>query len=365
MKATRFFALLAAAATLGTACETTETPGEDDKGNKPDTTTIELSVDNDLPSIEEQITFTVTHNGEDVTAQSTIYNAADNSVVSNPYTTPSETCSLEFYAQWGFYESDRISVEVSTGDNFNHRVLLVDHSGTNCPNCPRMMAALKALSEDSKYHRRYNEVVCHTYNSSDPASSTDAYTISNYYRTNIDPSFGYPRLFFNFCHMESASGGQTPAIGRDNIIKEIDKLWKVAADAGIKASSTFEGDNLVVDVEVTSKKEQEYRVAVWLLEDGISARQNGGYEPWMNTHNNAVRRISAGSAEDLSGESLGTIAVDGVATKKISLEVNSGWKRENLKALIIVSAPNAVGGKYEVVNTALCPAAGSVDYEYR
>lgn len=363
MKTTRFFALLAAVATLGAACESGDKSEPD--GSKPDATTIELTVDNLLPSIDEQITFTVKRNGEDVTSEATIYKVDDNTVVSNPYTTPSEACTLEFYAQWGFYESNHITVEVSTGDNFNHRVLLIDQTGTNCPNCPRMMAMLHKLAEDTKYQLRYNEAICHTYNSSDPASSTDAYTIAAYLRENIT-SFGYPRLFYNFRHPNTTSGAPSATGGRDNIIAEIDALWKPAADAGIKASSAFEGTQLVVDVEVTSKKEQEYHVVVWLLEDNISGRQNGGYEEWMHIHNNAVRRISAGSSSDLSGESLGTIAVDGTATKKISLTVDGGWERDNLKALIIVSAPNdKYDNNYEVVNTAICPAGGSVDYEYR
>lgn len=362
MKATRFFALLAAVATLGAACESGEKP---QGGNKPDATTIKLNVDNDLPSIDEQITFTVTCNGEDVTAEATIYNIEGNTVVSNPYTTPSEACTLEFYAQWGFYESEPITVEVSTGDNFNHRVLLIDQTGTNCPNCPRMMAMLHELAADTKYARRYSEAICHTFNSSDPASSTDAYTIASYLRENIT-TFGYPRLFYNFRYPNTTSGAVSATAGRDNIIAEIDAQWKPAADAGIKASSAFEGNQLVVDVEVTSKKEQEYHIVVWLLEDGISGRQNGGYEEWMNIHNNAVRRISAGSSSDLSGESLGTIAVDGTATKQISLAVDGGWQRDNLKALIIVSAPDAkYNNNYEVVNTAVCPAGGSVEYEYR
>lgn len=360
MRITKLFAFVAAASLLSVACELTTSGGEE---QKPDTTTITLTTSSDIVGIDSELTFTVVKGEEDVTAQCTFYNAATNEVVSNPFTAPMEECVMEFYATWGFYQSNTVAVEVTTGDNFNHRVLLVDHTGTGCPNCPNMIAMLKALSENSQYHHRYNEAVCHTYNSSDPASSTDAYTVSSYYSQNVT-TFGYPRLFYNLRNESTTSGHPNTTDGTKNIMAQIDKLWKRGADAGIKASSTIEGNQLVVDVEVTSKVEQNYRVVVWVLEDGIYGYQNGARKDWMNTHNNALRRISSGSVSELSGEDMGVIAVDGVATKRITTSLESSWKKQNLKALIIISAPNK-DGNYEVVNTAVCPANGSIDYEYR
>lgn len=360
MRITKLFAFVAAAALFSVACEPITGGGEE---QKPDTTTITLSVDNSVVGIDSAVTFTVMNGEEDVTSECTFYNAATDEVVSNPYTTPMEEGIFEFYATWGFYQSNTVAVEVTTGNNFNHRVLLIDHTGTNCPNCPNMIAMLKALNENSQYHHRCNEAVCHTYNSTDPAYSGDAYTVSSYYSQNI-VSFGYPRLFYNFRNTTTTSGHPNTTDGVKNIMAEIDKLWKRAADAGIKATSAINGNQLVVDIEVTSKVEQNYHAVVWVLEDGIYGYQNGARYDWMNTHNNALRRISSGSVSELSGEDMGVIAVDGVASKRITTSLDSSWKKQNLKALIIISAPNK-DGKYEVVNTAVCPANGSIDYEYR
>ncbi len=361
MKITKLLASIAVVSLFGVACDTTGEGGG--KEPQPDTTTILLTVDKEMPGIDTEITFTVMKGEEDITASCTFYNAATNEVVTNPFTTPSESCAMEFYATWGFYQSNTVSVEVSTGDNFNHRILLVDNTGTGCPNCPNMIAMLKALSEDARYHLRYSEAVCHTYNSYDPAWSSDAVTITKYYKENI-ASFGYPQVLYNFQFVAQTPGHPNKETGAANIKAMIDEIWKIAADAGIKATSAIEGNSMVVDVEVTSKVEQNYHVAVWVLEDNIYGKQANAYYDWMNTHHNAVRRISAGSTADLSGEDMGVIAVDGVATKRITASLESGWNKSNLKALIIISAPNK-DGKYEVVNTAVCPGNGSVDYEYR
>lgn len=360
MRITKLFAFVAAAALLSVACELTTSGGEE---QKPDTTTITLTTSSDIVGIDSELTFTVVKGEEDVTSECTFYNAATDEVVSNPFTAPMEECVMEFYATWGFYQSNTVAVEVTTGDNFNHRVLLVDHTGTGCPNCPNMIAMLKALSENSQYHHRCNEAVCHTFNNNDPAYSGDAFTVSSYYSQNVT-TFGYPRLFYNLRNESTTSGHPNAADGAKNIMAQIDKLWKRAADAGIKATSTIEGNQLVVDIEVTSKVEQNYHAVVWVLEDGIYGYQNGARYDWMNTHNNALRRISSGSESELSGEDMGVIAVDGVATKRITTSLDGSWKKQNLKALIIISAPNK-DGNYEVVNTAVCPANGSIDYEYR
>lgn len=359
MKITKFFTFIAAIAAFAVACDS----GENQKNPEPDTNLLTIEAEEPTVRIDQQLGFTVKFNGEDVTSEATIYNLADNSVVENPFTAPSEVCEFQFYATYGFYESEPITVEVVTGTDFNHRILLVDHTGTGCPNCPFMMNMLKALSE-TNYHKRYNEAIEHSYNGSDPASSDDAYTLFYYYK-KIGVT-GYPNLTYNFNHDVVTGGNPVTKTGVGWLKAEIDKLWKPAADAGIKASSKFEGNNVVVDVEVTSKVEQNYHITAWLLEDNIYGRQSNAKEEWQNTHNNAVRRISAGDQNDLSGEDMGTIAVDGIGTKQISIAVDSNWNRDNLKVLIIISAPSSEhGGKYEVVNTAVCPANGSIDYEYR
>ena len=111
MRITKLFAFVAAAALFSVACEPITGGGEE---QKPDTTTITLSVDNSVVGIDSAVTFTVMNGEEDVTSECTFYNAATDEVVSNPYTTPMEEGIFEFYATWGFYQSNTVAVEVTT-----------------------------------------------------------------------------------------------------------------------------------------------------------------------------------------------------------------------------------------------------------
>jgi len=40
--------------------------------------------------------------------------------------------------------------------SFAHRIMLLQHTGTYCPNCPRLMSSLKELSEDDDLFRHFS-----------------------------------------------------------------------------------------------------------------------------------------------------------------------------------------------------------------
>jgi hypothetical protein len=105
-------------------------------------------------------------------------------------------------------------------------------------------------------------------------------------------------------------------------------------------------------------------VTAWVLENDIySPNQSGASSVLHRTYNHVLRAIGgAYSSSDISGDALGRIAAGKTATKSFTIDLNSSWVKSNLEVLVIVSAPNA-NGEYEVVNTALCPANGSCDYE--
>lgn len=369
MKITKFFALMFATASV-VACEKSSTP---DTPPAPEPIPGDLVLKASKTSVEvgQEITFTATIDSEDVTATSVIYNAANNEVVTNPYTAEAEG-DMYFYAKNGDKQSNTVNVTVVAAkpkpapDAFQHRVLLVDHTGNQCPNCPRMTRGLKYLAE-TEYHSRYNEVTSHTYTSSDPAYSSDAETLTNCY-PNVT---GYPNLTYNLYCPTVTGATSWDKTTAQRIQGEIDKLWKpLGADAGAKVSvSEVSGGQITVDIEVMANVAQKYRVSAWVLEDNIYAYQSGreSSESWMDYHNNCVRSVQAGkrAAYDLSGEDLGELAVKGTATKQFNIAIGSGWNSDNLKVLVLITAPNSnYGGNFEVVNTVLCPVGESVDYEY-
>ena len=77
--------------------------------------------------------------------------------------------------------------------SFAHRIMLLQHTGTYCPNCPKLMESLKALSENQAYADKYQHVAAHSYNADgDPAYSQAAANLSQAFCSGY-----YPELTFN------------------------------------------------------------------------------------------------------------------------------------------------------------------------
>ena len=360
MKITKFFALaLAALSFVGCGGETPE------QGVQPSGDAV-LVANNNSVEVNTPIEFTVTSSdGTDLTADAVIYDKShDYVVVENPYT-PTMDGEYEFYAVVGNIITPTIKVNVvptipalpedaqPANTSFNHRILLVDHTGNTCGYCPKMMEALKTVSETGDYHSKYYEAMAHTYSTGDPAYSGAASVVSNHFGVNA-----YPTLTYNFYH------GTTSSYNDAHIMGQIDALWKAeGADAGIAAAVTVASTSVIVNTEVKAAVANDYHITAWLLEDGIYAKQTNASAEWMSTHNNAIRQRVV--SDDITGVDLGAIAVGETKSTALTLKiVGNKWVRENFKVMLIVSAKNA-NGKFDVANVVVCPANDVVTYDYK
>lgn len=357
MRFTKFIALFACAALAFASCE--PKPNNSSEGGAKLTATPQsLEVNN-------PISFTlIAEDGTDITSEATIFDKSHDFVeVPNPFT-PTEDGKYEFYAVAGNIITESIFVNVlpaipalpadpnEASTSFNHRILLVDHTGNTCGYCPQMMEALKSVEETDDYHSKYYEAMSHSYSNQDPAQSSAAFAVSSYFGVS-----NYPTLTYNFVYSITSSFNDA------HIMQQIDALWKESADAGIAASASLATNSVIVNAEIKAAVENEYRITAWLLEDGIYAKQTNAKEEWMNTHNNAIRQ--AATTDPISGTDLGTIKTGEKASLAMSLEITTNnWNRDNFKVMVIASAKNE-RGKFEVVNVALCPVGGSVVYDYK
>lgn len=239
--------------------------------------------------------------------------------------------------------------------SFAHRIVLLQHTGTYCPNCPALMASLKILAEDKSYVDKYHHVAAHSYNEEgDPAYSTAAANLSQAFCSGY-----YPELTFNLTKENTGT-----SLSVETIKNCIDELHQETADVGISAAAVLTGNSLGVNVQVKAAKDNQYRVAVWVLEDGIRGKQEGAYEDWMSTHGNAIRAM-AGTSLNLRiyGEKVGALSAGQTAEKSFVIEFDVSWEKENCKVLVVVNAAQK-DGRYDLANCALCPIGGSVNYKY-
>ena len=141
--------------------------------------------------------------------------------------------------------------------SFSHRIMLLQHTGTYCPNCPNLMTSLKELAQDNEYLNKYIHVASHSYNEDgDRAYSEAAAKISQAFCSGY-----YPELTFN---LTSESTGTS--IAASTIKSMIDGLHKETADVGIAAAAKIMNDgNLGIVAEIKTAVEKNYRIAVWLL----------------------------------------------------------------------------------------------------
>ena len=267
----------------------------------------------------------------------------------------------DYIVGYDFEAGEGPDIPVDDVLTFNHRILLIDHTGVNCGNCPRVMDGLAALAE-TEVHNHYNEVCVHgggfAPSGSDNAYSDAATVVDKFYEV-----YGYPDIRFNFYDGEGNIGNVTQFVAQNT--EYINSLVKRdGADAGIAVSAELYYTDIYVDIDVKAAVEQEYKVTAWLLENNIyNPQQRGASKESHKIHNHALRNIGGTySADDLSGEYLGKMLRGEEKSYNFNIGVlGSSWETANMEVLVIVSAKNS-DGLFEVVNTALCPVNTWVDY---
>ncbi len=303
----------------------------------------------------------------DVTSSSDIYSNATQALLEGNVFTTIKSGEYTFYAMYGLSISPEIKVSATTeivkipadpqaeSTSFKHRMLLVQHTGTNCPNCPRMMDSLKELAKDEAYNGLYTHVASHSYNENgvgDEAYSPAAVTLSGEFCSGF-----YPDLTFNLTKENTGTDLR-------EIKAKIDEFKKDKADAGIAAAVQTAGQSIMVSTEIKVAKDNQYRIAVWVLEDDIYSRQSGASESWYNTHENALRYMHGSSViGKIYGEKVGAVKAGEKKALDVTVPVESHWKTENCEVMIIVSAADA-SGNYELVNSVVCPVGEAIAYEY-
>lgn len=306
---------------------------------------------------------------KDITSEADIY--ADNSrqpLTSNIFSTD-KAGKHSFYAVYDVEITEEVSVYAysklpqapadpqESNTAFKHKIMLVQHTGTACVNCPRMMDALKELAQDNAYNTAYTHIACHSYavtGMEDPCSSEAAANFSRLY----NPEDSYPCVTFNF---------QKKAFGTDvtALKAEINELKKESANVGIAAEAIESDGDILVDVNVKVAQSGNYRIGVWVLEDNIYGIQSGASEAWHNTHENALRAMitNAGSKTIMVGETMEALKTDKSVSKTFRITPESTWKVANCKFVLFVTAPS--GDSYDIVNSVVCKVGESIQFDYK
>lgn len=248
--------------------------------------------------------------------------------------------------------------------DFARRVLINQFTGNGCQYCPRVISMLRNFAANPVNEDKYVLAACHTYNGDDPA----------YLSVGIDKAMGvtgYPSLRFDLKSKSTIS--QTLNGFTEDFIEEYESE---TAKAGVAVATVTDGDIFVVKTRIKVAEDGEYRIAVWLLEDGITAVQNNGtgISGDFNTHNNCVRMVTGKNGNmDYTGISYKLKAGD--TKEHIAIfdvaEFEKDKKKEQIKpvvenchAVVLVCTDPNGSGKFSVNTAADCPANGTVAFKY-
>ena len=373
MKLTKFFAMLACAALAFVGCETTD--DSTDQGSNA-TGDLVLSADKTVIELGGTVNFTVEQKDEttgqmvDVTKDVTLYDA-DLNKLSNPFT-PTTSGAINVTATKGKYTSNTLTITVMAQmpgvpadpepENlaFNHRVVLIDHTGVGCGYCPAATDQLRNLAK-TQWHKHYNEVTCHagSFSGGDPANSAAANALNQFQNSLHGGS--KPVICFNF--YTKSNGYGTTAM--QAVLEE--KVNKNGADVGIAMAVEGDNTNIYCAAQVKAKESKEYKVVAWLLESNIySPNQSSATQDYHKIYNFALRNISGEySKANVAGESIGVLEEGQTYDCAFTLPiVSSKWNWENMGVLVIVSAKDS-NNRWDVVNSAYCSLEDkSKAYEY-
>lgn len=367
---------------------------------KPEDLTLKISSDRNLVQTNVDVaTITVTLGEEVITEDVVIYDQ-DFNVVDMPdfKFTAKKAGDHVLWASYGTYNSEEITIKAidvpipetpadpkPESTSFKARVLMTEFTTVGCTACPGMKTLVHNALADAAYADKVVLTACHP-------GLINAHPDPCYIHTTYDDfcnSSGYPTM-----NMDMYYSFTNYTIAVSELQGMIDDLCssKEQVAAGIAVNSSVDGDKLLVKATVKAAEEGSYRVGAFLVEDGISAVQQGGTaKDWMNTHDGVIRYIDSkyynkSGKEQYFGFSVGKLEKGKTADYVFDWDLDVIWSEgalkgeqygnrywdefvmENLHLVVFVSTvgTDSKGNQYYYVNNVIdCPINGMTPYEYR
>ena len=362
---------------------------------------LTMSVDNTIIQVNKgRATFTIKYNGKIVESAYKIYKngtetslpttevTIDGKKYKQPYFESKQTGSFSFYVTYNITESTKnapISVQVNNdaipdraedpkpnSTSFKRRAMVMQFTGTNCPNCPYLIEPLEQMAADAAYKDKFSWAAIHTYNSdSDPAAPC----------TDADRTFTtryYPTVLVDIGN--SIGAYSNAALNLSNLQNAVKNSVANPASAGISATMTLDENNRMVTarVSVKAKDAKVYNVNMWLLEDNIKGGQEGSST--IKEHDHALRYVARDKSAIEKYKQLGqpldvftggyplndnkAMTAGQVADYIFSINIsNQSIKLANCKLVFFVTT--STGNSYTVVNSVVSKdLKTAVPFEY-
>ena len=220
---------------------------------------------------------------------------------------------------------------------YEKHIAVWEFTGTWCAFCPQGYSnASFVITRNPDYSDKVHVMAFHSAEQGeDPMALEATDQIRRYYKFE---ALGFPAYLIDM----RESG---PLVGETYEQKEafrqsLSKIYNNnAVSCGLALSSVVQGNEADVEVKLTSERNGAYRIAVFVVEDGIIAPQNDAsvYNDSYQ-HDHVVRKVVTSS---FTGESLGTVNENIEVTRMYKVSLDSAWNLE--KTYIYALAVNSEG----------------------
>lgn len=317
----------------------------------------------------DAVTFTVTQDGADVTAECELYLIGSNGeeILQEGMTfSTTKSGKHSLFVKKGTSLSQTIQITAwfcqdddPLNTNFYERAVLGEFTGTWCGFCPMIKATVRQLEEEgwdkgivAEIH--YNDML-----------EIDAYPYIYAYFVGS----GYPTVIYNFDKKTYTANYGNLSTNKSYMKTYTDNAINAyPCSVGIAANfRPTSGNELKIDAFFKFSEGGEYKLAAWLVEDNIFATQSN-YAPQVvsseiaNNHMHVLRAVNNDS--DPLGE-LVTVNGSEMVEKTFTFNISDLLKGEPENCHIIVFANKLESNGNYITNNAIdCYYNNSVGLEY-
>lgn len=334
-------------AALGMACCIGFVACSDGDTNEPGPQPEELRLTASPSTVKagDEVTFTVTNNGADVTSAAQVLSLSEEGKIVTGKWSSEKPGEYQFAAVYAGRTSATQTVTVKSGistGNYKRRVLAMDFTGTSCSACPTMTRMIDSYVSSNP--DRLVVIGAHVnVPSADPLTIPDGERLA----AVAGCAGSAPNMWVDYREVCSA----TLTTFRAKVERSINEYPAVC---GVKIASSLDGQQVKASVSVRFNETGNYKICAALLEDNVNV--SGSVE---NVYHHVLRAF----ATTATGDSLGE-CVEGQETNKEFTFTNEGaWKTDNCRVAVYVLRETAEG-KYYVNNIRECGVGQTADFDY-
>ncbi len=242
---------------------------------------------------------------------------------------------------------------------FERHLCIFEFTGQWCSFCPDGYKILYdvAASEYSDYRDIAHIIALHD-NSSGADEFAEPLQATQFKMFNDFALPGYPAALVD---LRKDAAVSLSAGNREMLVDAIEKsLAEYPAHCGVAVSSSYDATKgaAKIDTRLYSVKNDFYRIAVFIVENGIKAPQKDGGTTREDYTHHYVGRLML--SQKYNGDSLGEVAAGKEAAKSYDLTVDPKWNVDKTQVYVL-----AIDGDGHVNNVAVCSLKnGAADYDY-